>query len=543
MGHSDGLTRRALLRRLALAGGSAVAMPPLAALVEACGSSGATIGRSGGVASIAISIEPKVLNPPIHTLAIESTVLSAIFSGLIRIKADGTFEPDLAQAYSIEDGGMTYRFHLRPGLKWQDGTPLTAQDLLFTYQTYVDPKTKTAYLLGWDKIDRVETPDSATVVYRMKETFAPFLLSVAGNPVLPQHVLSGVQDMRTAPFNRSPLGSGPFKLVDWQTASQIVLEANPYFWRGRPKLDRLVFKIVPDATAQINQLQAGETDIVAVAQPSQWDQVRTMSGVGTATYDDTRYALVQLDEYGALKELAVRQALDYATPKQDIVRGVLRGLATPAYGDVPPGSPYLTKVEHHDYNLDQARRLLEQAGFTMQNGVMTRNGQPLHVPIYTISSSPTFIQVAQVLQDSWRKVGVQTEVTTMETATLFSNQGPQWNGKEAALIFSWGQGSDPNNYVNWSSKQIPNNEDDPGENAERYANPTIDDLVVRGVQVTDLAKRKQVYDQIQQILAHDVPVIFLYWPKALYAHSAKVRGFRPNAFAGMLDEVWNWTKS
>lgn len=543
MGCSDRLTRRALLRRLALAGGTAVGAPPLVALVDACGSFGTPTTRSGGTVSAAISIEPKVLNPPIHTLAVELTVGSAIFSGLIRSRSDGTFEPDLAQAYSIEDDGMTYRFHLRPELKWQDGAPLTSQDFLFTFQTYVDPRTKTAYLLGWDKIDRVETPDASTVVYRMKETFAPFLLLVAGNAVLPQHVLSGTQDMRTAPFNRAPLGSGPFKLKDWQTASRIVLEANPYFWRGRPRLDRLVFKIVPDAMAQINQLQAGETDIVTVAQPSQWDQVRAMSGVATAMYDDTRYALVQLDEYGALKELPVRQALDYATPKQDIVRGVLRGLAAPAYGDVPPGSPYLTRVEHHDYNLDQARKLLEQAGFTMQNGVMTRNGQPLHVPIYTISSSPTFIQVAQVLQDSWRKIGVQTDVTTMEAATLFSDQGPQWNGKEAALIFSWGQGADPYNYVNWSSRQIPDNEDDPGENLERYVNPTIDDLVVRGVQVTDVAKRKQVYDQIQQILAHDVPVIFLYWPKALYAYSTKVRGFKPNAFGGMLDEVWNWTRS
>jgi peptide/nickel transport system substrate-binding protein len=200
-------------------------------------------------------------------------------------------------------------------------------------------------------------------------------------------------------------------------------------------------------------------------------------------------------------------------------------------------------VEHHDYNPDQARKLLGQAGFTMQDGIMRRNGQPLRVPIYTISSSPTFIQVAQVLQESWRKIGVQTDVTTMEAATLFSNQGPQWNGKEAALIFSWTQGPDPYNYVNWSSKQIPNSEDDPGENVERYSNPTIDELVVRGVQLTDFAGRRQVYDQIQRILARDVPVIFLYWPKTLYAFSRKVHGFQPSAFAGMLDQVWNWTRS
>jgi peptide/nickel transport system substrate-binding protein len=539
------VTRREVLRRLALGSGAALLAPPLGSLLEACGGGSGTPAKTGGTVSFAISNEPKVLNPPIHTLAIESTVMAAIFAGLVRVKADGTFEPDLAESFRVEDNGLTYRFTLRPGLKWQDGAPLTSRDFLFTYQTYVDPKTKTAYLLGWDKIDRVETPDAATVVYRMKEVFGPFLLFVAGNAVLPQHVLAGTQDIRKDPFNRAPVGSGPFKLKDWQTASQIVLEANPNFWRGRPKLDQLVFKIVPDATAQVNQLQAGEVDIISVAQPAQWDQVKAMApNVATATYDDTRYALVQLDEYGALKELAVRQALDYATPKADIVRGVLRGLATPAYADVPPGSPYFSsKVERHDYNLDRARSLLQQAGFTMQNGVMTRNGQPLEVPLYTVSSSPTFGQVAQVLKDSWSKIGVKTDVTTMEATTLFSNQGPQWNGKDAALIFSWGQGTDPYNYVNWSSKQIPADENAPGENGERYVNPVIDDLVVKGAQEADVAKRRQVYDQIQQILAHDVPVIFLYWPKALYAHSAKVGGFQPNAFAGVLNEVWGWTKA
>jgi peptide/nickel transport system substrate-binding protein len=544
MGGMAGVTRRELMHRLAHVGGAVMAASPTVALVEGCGFFSTPV-KTGGTVSYAISSEPKVLNPPIHTLAVESLVMSAIFAGLMRTRADGAPEPDLAESYRIEDDGLTYRFKLRSGLRWQDGRPLTSGDFAFTYHTYVDPRTKTAYLLGWDQIDRLETPDATTVVYRLKEVFAPFLLFVAGSGVLPEHVLGSTRNIREDAFNRAPVGSGPFVLKSWETASQIVLEANPNYWRGRPKLDRLVFRIVPDATAQLYQLQAGEVDIIKVGQPAQWNQARAMApGVATVSYDDTRYALVQLDQYGALKELAVRQALDHATPKDDIVRGILRGLGAPAYADVPPGSPYHTnRVERHDYDLDRARSLLQQAGFAMQNGVMARGGVPLQVPIYTIASSPTFVQVAQVLKESWSKIGVQTDVTTMETTTLFSNQGPQWNGRDAAIIFSWEQGIDPYNYVNWSSKQIPNGEDDPGENGERYSNPLIDQLVVRGTQVTDVARRRQVYDQIQQILAHDVPVIFLYWPKALHAHSARVRGFHPSAFAGVLADVWNWTRA
>jgi peptide/nickel transport system substrate-binding protein len=129
----------------------------------------------------------------------------------------------------------------------------------------------------------------------------------------------------------------------------------------------------------------------------------------------------------------------------------------------------------------------------------------------------------------------------MDAATLFSNRGPQWNGKDAALIYSWGQSADPYDYVNWSSKQIPSNEDDPGANGERYVNPVMDRLVVEGAQVVDMGKRRQVYSQIQQVLAHDVPVIFLYWAKALYAYNARLNGFRPSAFAGVLNNSWNWT--
>lgn len=539
-----GLTRRRLLRRFAL--GTAIAITtPLGSLLEACAGPRADgAARAGGTLSFALSTEPSVLNPPVHTLAVESLVMSLLFPGLVRMNAAGNFEPDLAESYRIEDGGMTYRFTLRAGLRWQDGSPLTASDFLFTYQTYLDPRTRTAYLLGWDRIDRVETPDDRTVVYRVKELFAPFLGAVGANPVLPRHVLAGTADIRKDPFNRSPVGCGPFKLTDWQTASQIVLDANPNYWRGRPRLDRVVFKIVPDATVQVSQLQVGEVDIVSVADPAAWDHVRSLApGIATAAYDDTRYALVQLDEYRFLKDVRVRQALDYATPKQDIVGGILRGLATPAYTDVPPGSPYHVDVERHDYSLDRARGLLTAAGFTAQDGVMTRDGEPLEVPIYTLPTQPVYVQIAQVLKESWSKIGVRTSVTTMDAATLFSDRGPQWNGRDAALIFSWGQGVDPYNYVNWSSKQIPNGEDDPGENAERYANPTMDELVVRGGQVADQGQRKKVYDQIQAILARDVPVVFLYWPKALYAYSSAIRGFRPSAFAGVFDGAWAWSKS
>jgi peptide/nickel transport system substrate-binding protein len=532
------------MRWLALGGATSVAGPALAAILEACSPSSTPAPKSGGTVSFAISSEPKVLNPALRMLLVESDVISLIFSGLLRINRDGTFDNDLAESHAVEDGGRRYRFTLRRGLKWEDGRPLTAADFLFTYQTYVDPKTNRAYLIGWDKIEGVETPDDTTVVYHLKEVFAPFLLDVGTNAVLPRHVLAGTKNIHQDPFSRSPVGCGPFKLKDWQSGSSILLEANAHYWRGRPKLDRLVLKVVPDANTQIAQLQTGELDITSVGEPAQWAHIKSLRGVSTALYSETRYALVQLDQYGFLKDVAVRQALDYATPKDDIIHGILRNLAVPALADVPPGSPYYSsRVARRGYDLKKASALLAQAGFTMQNGVLIKDGQPLEVPIYTIATVPVYVQVAQVLKDTWSRIGVKTSVTTMELSALFSDHGPQWNGKDSAIIFSWEQGFDPYNYVNWSSKQIPNNSNEPGENAERYANPLVDELVVKGVQTADLAQRKKVYDQLQQILVNDVPVIFLYWPMALYAFNSRLRGFTPGTFSGVFANVWNWIRA
>jgi peptide/nickel transport system substrate-binding protein len=537
------LSRRELIRRLALTSAAVLAAPALDAVLAACAGSAARSVPAGGTVSMAIGVEPQVLTPPIHTLAIESAVMELLFPGLLRIARDGSFQPELAQSYGIEDGGMTYRFALRPDLRWQDGVPMTAGDVRFTHELTTDPATKTTYLSGWDRVDRVEVAGDSTVVFHMKEAYAPFLSTVAVGAILPRHVLGAVRDLRHDGFGRNPVGCGPFKMRAWDSGSQIVLEANGSYWRGRPALDRFVFRVVPDAVTQVDQLATGEVDIAAI-QPAQWDQVRALSpAVATAAYDDTRYVLVQLDEYDALRDVRVRQALDFATPKDDIVGGVLRHLAVPAAADVPPASPYFDRtVRPRPYDLDRARGLLGEAGFSLRNGVMTRDGRALEVPIYTVSTVPTYVQVAQVLQASWTRIGVRTDVTTMEAATLFSGRGPQWNGRDAALVFSWAQGIEPSNYVNWSSTQIPGGEDDPGENAERYVNPVVDDLVTRGIRTTDPAARRRVYGQLQQILARDVPVIFLYWPKALYAYGSRLHGFAPNAFSGLFDGVVDWTK-
>ena len=539
------LSRRELLRHLGLTGVMATGVPLLGAGLEAC-AVGSSTASAGATVTCAISSEPRVLSPPTHTLAIESTVMSLLFSGLLRMTAKGGFEPDLAESYRVSSDSMSYRFVLRKGLKWQDGRPLTSRDWKFTWRVYVNPKTRQSYVLGWDKIDRVETPDDRRIVVHMKAPYAAFLLNVATNPILPQHVLQ--KDFNTVPrssFTHRPVGCGPFKLKRWQAGVQLVLEANPHYWRGRPLLDRFIFKVVPDVGTQLKQLHAGSVDVMSPT-ITQWSQVRSMAPkIARLAYPGTTYMLVQLDEYVFLKDPRVRRALDYATPKARIVKDVLKGLAEVAYADAPPESPYYDPhVERHVYDLARAAALLGEAGFSVRNGTLTAaDGRQLAVPIYTISSSRTLLQVARMLEQSWLELGVKTGVHGMHGDELFGNGGPQWNGQDAALIYSWGQGPDPDDYVNWNSTQIQSNADAPGDNDGRYVNPDIDRLTVQGQVEADPVKRKQIYSQIQEILAREVPAIFLCWPRSLVAYNARLKGFRPNAYAGTFWNVNDWSIS
>jgi peptide/nickel transport system substrate-binding protein len=542
---SSSLSRRRLFQSVGLAGATAIGLPVIGAALDACAGGGSRV-NGGATVTYAISTEPRVLSPPTHTLAVESTVMSLLFGGLLRMTAKGDFEPDLAETYIASSDYMTYRFRLRKGLKWQDGLPLTSRDWKFTWQVYVNPKTASFYVLGWDKIEAVETPDDRQIVVHMKAPYAAFLVNVASDTILPQHVLQ--RDFDTVPrssFNHNPVGCGPFRLKSWRAGAELVLEANPHYWRGRPLVDRFVFKIIPDVATQLMQLRTGSVDVMSPTL-DQWSQVRSMAPeIAHLAYPGTTYVLVQLDEYVFLRDPRVRQALDYATPKTTIVKDVLAGLAEVGYADIPPESPYYEpRVERHVYDLARATALLQEAGFSLQNGAMTaRDGRQLAVPLYTIGSSRRLVEIAHLIKQSWLELGVKTWVQGMEGEALFGNGGPQWNGKDAGLIYGWDQGVDPDDYVNWNSTQIQANADAPGDNDGRYVNPDIDRLTVQGQAQPDPAQRKQIYSRIQQILAADVPAIFLCWPRSLVAYNSKLKGFRPNAYAGPLWNVYQWSIS
>jgi peptide/nickel transport system substrate-binding protein len=505
------------------------------------GSVGAAPPR--GTFVTALGDTPDNLNPYLHSLLASSAVYRYTFDSLSRVDFQGRWEPALATSSTVSKDGRAWTFTLRRGVRWSDGAPFTSADVKYTWQLATNPGVHVTYATGFDRISSIDTPTPGQVVYHLREPYAPFKEQVAGAPIVPRHLLGHLapEQINHSAFNRRPVGTGPFRVVDFVPDDHVTLLPNPYYWGERPRLRRLVVRIVPDEDARVNLLRAGELSLLPSVPPSRLEEIRRLRGVVALRYLAPVYALVQLDEYQFLRDVRVRQALDFATPKASIIRTVMKGQAEPAASDMVPTGPWANRRLHpRPYDPAQARRILRDAGFAPgPGGYLFKDGRRLDIPLWTVSSHLQDVRIMQVIAQAWREIGVYTETHAVSPAALFGQDGPQWNGKDAALIFSWGQGVFPENKINWHSAYIPKDASSPGENAERYANPEMDRLLEAADRTVDEAKRHLIYDRIQELEWRDVPVIFLFWYVNTDAVASSVRGYAVTTFGTTAPETWD----
>jgi peptide/nickel transport system substrate-binding protein len=501
-----------------------------------------TAGPAPGTFVMVVGDNPDNLNPYLHSLLASSTVYGFTFESLYTVNYTGAWEPALATGYTVTTDGLTWTFKLRPGVRWSDGAPFTSADVKFTWQLATNKDVHITYATGFDKIAAIDTPDASTVVYRLKEPYAPFRDQVMGSPIVPQHVLGSLtgDQINRAPFNQKPVGTGPFYVSEFVTDDHVTLVPSPYYWRRHAGLQRIVVRIIPDQNTQVNLLRAGDLNLLSVP-AARLDEVKRSPNLIIKRYLAATYALVQLDEYEFLRDVPVRQALDYATPKESIIRNIMKGQAEPAVSDMVPNGSYANKSLHpRPYDPARARAMLRDHGFTPgPGGYLYKGGKRLEVPLWTISGRPPFVQAMQLIAQSWRSIGVYTDTHAVSAAALFGQNGPQWNGKDAALIFTWGQGVFPENKINWHSSFIPKDANSPGENDERYSNPEMDRLLEDADRTVDEAKRRAIYNRIQELEVRDVPVIFLFWLVNNNAITRNVQGYDVTTFNTTPPETWS----
>jgi peptide/nickel transport system substrate-binding protein len=469
--------------------------------------------------------DASTLIPPLASDAASHGIASLVYNGLVKYNGQLMLVGDLAEGWEISPDGLTITFKLRKGVKWHDGAPFTAQDVLFTYQVMVDPKTPTAYSGDYLQVKKAEAPDDYTFRVTYPQPFAPALGSW-GLAILPKHLLAG-QELIKSPLSRHPVGTGPYIFKEWKAGDRISLAYNPDYFEGRTYLNGYIYMIKPDMATMFLELKAGNIDRMGLT-PLQYVR-QTQYRRFEQMYNKYRYTSFSYIYLGynltepKFADRRVRQALTHAINKPEIIDGVLFGLGQPATGPYKPGTWfYNPNVPKFPYDPDKARALLAEAGWKPNSkGVMEKDGQPFEFTILTNQGNEVRSRTAEIIQRRLKEVGILIKIRTVEWAAFLKEFIDK--GRFEAVLLGWTTGQDPDMFDIWHSSKTR-----PGElNFVRYKNPEVDALLEKGRHTFDQKKRQEYYFRFQEILAEDQPYTFLFIPEALPAISRRVHGIVP----------------
>jgi peptide/nickel transport system substrate-binding protein len=488
---------------------------------------------------IGLSGDATSLNPVIATDGQSYIAEWPIFDSLLELDQSLNVKPLLAESWEVSRDGLTYTFRLKRGVKWHDGKPFTARDVAFTFYSVLDPKVTTPHrayfdaLAGFPELTAKENPkrpdelavkpievvDDYTVRFRLRYPSGSFL-AVLVNPragIVPEHLLKGT-DLNTAEFNRRPVGTGPFKLVEWRRGERLVMEANDQYHGGRPALDRLIFRIIPDSVVLLQELRAGGVDFIENPPLTEVARLKQTPNVKVLVADNTSYTYFGWrEDLAPFTDVRVRRALYHAIDVPSIVKEVLQGYAAVSTGQFPPSSwAFDPSVKPYAYDPAKAKALLAEGGYSGQE-------LTLHAGYGTMVNDK---QLLETVADMWSQVGVKAKVDMMEMArrqkmnndrttppngmllgnpqsTLLDIDGALWR------IFH------PNGFNGkyWAGSQPGNRFHDMMEQA-RY--------------MLDQKKRKEIYTEATRIVHDEKPWIELFQEYVIYGVSKRVT-FKPRA--------------
>lgn len=491
--------------------------------------------------------EPNSLNPILSDLTATAEVGRLVFSGLVTSDDKGLWVPDLAlevptlQNGGISADGLTISYKLRSGVTWHDGVPFSAEDVKFTWNLIMHGQGKVVSQEGYDRIASVDAVDNQTVVIRFKEYYAPYLTLFS--TILPKHVLESSGDINKSSFNRMPIGTGPFKFKEWRIAESITFEANNAYFRGRPTLDNIIYKIIPDTNILLTQLKSGDIDLVNNIVPTQLDQVKAINNIRTVITPSMVWEHLDFNLDNALfQDVRVRQAIQAAIDRQAIVTTTLRNVAGMAVTDQPTFSwAYNGALKPAGRDVNAARDLLTQAGWLPgADGIAAKEGQKLSFTLVTTSGNKMREAVAQQLAQQLKEVGILMQVQYVDVPGFFGDVLK--NRRFEAAMYAWVAGIDPENSRLWHSRYIPSRANGyDGQNYSGWRNLEIDKLAEQGKQTVDVEQRKQIYYRMQEIMVQEVPVIPLYYRATIDVVKNTIANYRPNpTFAGNFWNAWQW---
>jgi len=489
------------------------------------------------------------LNPLLNSQELLSWLSELTLAHLLRYDRHNTLAPELATEVptqangGISRDGKTVTYHLRHGVVWSDGAGFDADDVVFSTHVVLDPKTNVVTRDDWDKIAKIAEPDKYTIVYhlfRPDSTFVDTIFTPTGPALLPKHLLQHTKNINTDPYNGLPLGIGPFKYVTWQRGDHIEMVANDRYWRGRPKLNRVVYKIIPSRDTIITALQTGQVDLWPEAPRAYRDRFTGLAGYHFVVQPS--YVFGHLDFNVAHPDVAdplVRRAILLATPRKEIFQKLSRGLGVLQDSIVSPASPFHDPhTSFTPYDPARANAMLDAAGWRRgADGVREKGGLRLSLDLVSNTGSADTDRLIEVLRQSWQAIGVTFVRRNIDPALLFApyaTGGTIQTGKFDIVVFAWFLNASGDLASIYDCAQIPPK----GQNDLRWCDPAASRAMLDFKSTSDNARRIRDDAIVQEQLVKETPTIVTSINADIFVENTDLKNFRPNQvsfFDDMMD--------
>ncbi len=542
---------RSVFQRIA-AGGLALA------LFAGCTKVGTSSGPSGGhpythphELRFAAASDIKGLNPLLGASFYEMFLASMTMAYLIKtdIHGDATVPELITEIPSQKNGdiskdGKAITWHLRHGVKWSDGAPFNADDVVYSTQQVNNPANNVISRDGWDQITKVDEPDKYTVVYHLKapySSFATTFFSTGGaNPsVLPQHLLKQYPNLNQVSYNSLPVGIGPFKYQVWNRGDSVVMVANGNYFRGRPKLDRVIYKTLQDRNTVLNQLRTHELDMWIPISPHFFPEAAAIPGMATSkiasfTFDHLDFNL----QNPVLRDVAVRRALRGGLNRPEMIAKVQNGLYLLDESPIVPTSRFHLNLPLVPFDLTQANKSLDADGWVRgKGGIRSKNGRRLSLTMSTSAGNSDTDTEIELIRNWWRALGVDFVVKHYLGSQYFApaaEGGILYGGKFDVALFGWGEDTNEDLSNLYACYRFPPD----GQNVMHWCDPAANAAMNRSKTSYDEALRKQQLDVVQRLIYSQAPTVVLDARRQLAAYNDDLKGWNPNSVSPF-DDMMN----
>lgn len=480
------------------------------------------------------------LNPHLNAQGTLGYMSSLTMAWLIRYDHANKPVPELATSipsqanHGISADGKTITYHLRTDAKWSDGVAFTSEDVKFSVAVVLDTDNNEQTHAGFEEIAGIDTPDRATVVFHLRNTYSGyyvnFFSSAGANPcLLPKHKFSSTK-INTAAYNDLPVGIGPFKYASWRRGDSVEMVPDPLYFRGKPRLGRIVFKLIPDRNTTLTQLTTHEIDLWLPVSPAFADRVKTLPGITFIQQPSYLYDHIDFNNaHPPLDDPIVRRALRYAIDRPTILEKVRHGNGVLQEGILAPTHPFFdSSIARIPFDLARANALLDGAGWRRgADGVRAKNGKRLDFVYATGVGLPDTDQQIELIRSAWQQIGAAFTVQRYPSSTFFApaqTGGIIYSGKYDITNFAWYDS------VNGDERNIYGCDRKPpkGQNVGRYCNPATDRELNRLLATYDPKAQRLAAQAAQRLLVRDVATVVIDIRKDTFAFNTDLQNFHPN---------------